>query len=220
MGVPWDGHKPPPPVKQGSSCSQPAPLPANPTGRGCFLPHHPTSICRRLPRQRLTHHPSAARAEETSGRPRSTTFPQLGCRATRALPAPQPGSNPQGTINPHHVPCSCPPASPTSRVGRWMQPLTCTRGSSSHKGTAMRTFAASTTPYPANEALKEATTQEEHPLVHRPRFSFPSRTQHRPCQGAAARRAITHLTRTPHLKAQISSSVTGCWSQNRTEGDR
>lgn len=96
-------------------------------------------------------------------------------------------------------------------------------------GTAVRTFARSTTPYPASKALEEAGAQEEHPLVHKHQFSFLSRIQHRPCQGRGqqgqllgpvARRAITHLTQTTCLKALISSLITGCWSQNRTQGSR
>lgn len=81
-------------------------LPANPAGRGCFLPHHPTSICHRLLWQRLTQHPSAASTEETSRHPQSTTLPsdaQLGCGAVGALLASEPSSDLQGQVNPHRV---------------------------------------------------------------------------------------------------------------------
>lgn len=68
-----------------------------------------------------------------------------------------------------------------------MQPLTRSRGSSSHQGTAVRTFARSITPYPASQALKDARTQKQHPLVHRPLFpSEQDPAQAMPGQGRAA----------------------------------
>lgn len=195
-----------PPQQCGAPCAPSQPrsqlIPQAEAASCPIIPPASVTICHSSASPTTPQQPEPRKCPDAHGAQHFPSDPQLSCGATRARSAPQPSSNLQEpiipTMSPAHVLPHLPPA-----AGGWVEPLTSPRGSFSQKGRARRTFTRSTTPDPTSQALKEATAQEEHPLVHRPRFPFLSRTHHVPCQGrgqqgqllgpAATRRAITRL---------------------------